>query len=130
MSGMETGWNIIQNIFFALRKGLMTVLVLLIRGYQIFISPYFPMSCRYHPTCSSYALDAVKIHGPLKGALLAAWRVLRCNPWTNGGEDPVPERKADGTGHHRHGGDAKHYKNAGHHCLENSIQTNMNRHHF
>ncbi len=57
------------------------------------ISPYFPASCRYYPTCSQYAIDALRIHGLFKGMVLAAWRILRCNPWSDGGEDPVPEPK-------------------------------------
>ena len=67
------------------------VMIYLVRGYQLFISPYFPTSCRYYPTCSHYAIDALKIHGVFKGTALAVWRVLRCNPWSEGGEDPVPE---------------------------------------
>lgn len=57
------------------------------------ISPYFPTSCRYYPTCSQYAIDSLRIHGFFKGTALAAWRILRCNPWSDGGEDPVPEPK-------------------------------------
>jgi len=49
-----------------------------------------PPSCRYYPPCSEYACDAVKMHGPLKGILLAIYRIIRCNPWTRGGYDPVP----------------------------------------
>lgn len=66
------------------------LLILLVRGYRFFISPYFPTSCRYYPTCSHYAIDALKIHGAFKGTALAVWRILRCNPWSAGGEDPVP----------------------------------------
>lgn len=68
------------------------VLIGLIRGYQMFISPMFGPTCRYHPTCSAYALGAVRTHGPVKGSLLAAGRLARCNPWTRGGIDHVPER--------------------------------------
>lgn len=67
------------------------VLIALVRGYQFFISPFFPTSCRYYPTCSHYAIDALKIHGFFKGFILATWRILRCNPWSDGGEDPVPQ---------------------------------------
>ncbi len=87
-------WNAITYLFHRLvsflRKTVRTLLVMLIRGYQFFISPYFPTSCRYHPTCSHYALEAIKIHGALRGSALAAWRILRCHPWSAGGEDPVP----------------------------------------
>lgn len=67
------------------------LLIGLVRAYRFFISPYFPTSCRYYPTCSQYAIDALNKHGVIKGFALAVWRVLRCNPWSAGGEDPVPE---------------------------------------
>jgi uncharacterized protein len=60
-----------------------------IRFYQRFVSPALPRRCKYEPTCSAYALDAVRKHGPLRGFLLATWRVLRCNPFSHGGYDPV-----------------------------------------
>ena len=63
---------------------------LLIRGYQLVISPWLPPSCRFEPSCSHYALDAVKRHGPLLGPALAVWRILRCNPFGGQGYDPVP----------------------------------------
>lgn len=63
-----------------------------IRAYQRYISPLFPPSCRYAPTCSNYTLEAISTHGILKGSLLAIWRLLRCNPWTRGGVDYVPPR--------------------------------------
>lgn len=66
------------------------LLVLLIRGYQIALSPFFGMHCRFHPTCSDYAREAIELHGSLKGAWLAVRRVLRCHPWCEGGIDPVP----------------------------------------
>ncbi len=69
------------------------LLIGLVRMYQFFISPYFPTSCRYYPTCSHYAIEALKTHGVLKGFVLAVWRVFRCNPWSEGGEDPVPGKK-------------------------------------
>lgn len=86
------------------------LLLALIRGYQLLISPFFPPSCRYFPTCSDYARQAVAAHGPLKGAYLALLRVLRCHPWGGLGYDPVPEKSpssksADGLGlcqHRRH----------------------------
>ncbi|MEX0686733.1 MAG: membrane protein insertion efficiency factor YidD [Balneolales bacterium] len=70
-----------------------TILIAIVRVYQLMISPYFPSSCRYYPTCSQYAIDALKIHGFFKGTGLAAWRLLRCHPWAEGGEDPVPDKK-------------------------------------
>ncbi len=65
-------------------------LVLPIRAYQRFISPLTPPSCRLHPSCSAYAVEAIQTHGPLKGFVLGSWRVVRCNPWNRGGVDPVP----------------------------------------
>lgn len=61
-----------------------------IRAYQICISPWLPRSCRYEPTCSNYAIQAVKKYGAAKGMWLAAKRILRCNPFHAGGYDPVP----------------------------------------
>ena len=63
-----------------------------VRFYQRFISPALPASCRYHPTCSAYAVTALEVHGPIKGTLLALWRLLRCNPLTRGGVDHVPDK--------------------------------------
>lgn len=59
--------------------------------YQRWISPALPRRCRYYPTCSAYAVEAIKVHGALKGTVLAAWRLLRCNPLTRGGVDHVPD---------------------------------------
>ena len=66
------------------------VLATLIRGYQRFLSPALPPSCRFHPSCSQYALEAVTRHGALKGGWLAARRLARCHPFHPGGFDPVP----------------------------------------
>ena len=66
------------------------LLATLIRGYQRFISPALPPSCRFHPSCSQYALEAVTRHGALKGGWLAARRLARCHPFHPGGFDPVP----------------------------------------
>jgi hypothetical protein len=60
-----------------------------IRFYQRAISPALPQRCRYHPSCSQYAVQAVARYGILRGAILAAWRLLRCNPFSHGGYDPV-----------------------------------------
>ncbi len=64
---------------------------ILIRAYQIVVSPFIPAHCRYWPTCSVYALKAVREHGALSGGWLAARRVGRCHPWGGSGYDPVPE---------------------------------------
>ena len=65
------------------------IVVVLIRAYKRFVSPMLPPSCRYWPSCSQYTLEAVQKHGVLKGCLMGAWRILRCNPWSKGGIDPV-----------------------------------------
>jgi putative membrane protein insertion efficiency factor len=60
---------------------------LLVRGYQRLLSPLLPTRCKYHPSCSQYALDAFREYGLARGLVLAAWRLLRCNPWSHGGVD-------------------------------------------
>jgi putative membrane protein insertion efficiency factor len=65
-------------------------LILPIRFYQSCISPFLPPRCRFYPSCSAYAAQAIEIHGPLKGLFLAAGRILRCHPGSEGGFDPVP----------------------------------------
>jgi len=72
---------------------LIQLLILPVKFYQYFISPLLPNSCRHQPTCSQYAIEALKVHGILKGSLLSIWRILRCNPWGTSGFDPVPPRK-------------------------------------
>lgn len=66
------------------------VLIAIVRGYQRFISPLFPPSCRYHPTCSNYMIQAIQGHGALKGSLMGIARILRCHPFVKGGVDYVP----------------------------------------
>lgn len=66
------------------------ILILGIRGYQKYLSPLKTVHCPYTPTCSQYALEAIQKHGAAKGSLLATWRILRCNPLSHGGYDPVP----------------------------------------
>ncbi|MDP1527061.1 MAG: membrane protein insertion efficiency factor YidD [Rhodocyclaceae bacterium] len=65
-------------------------LIWIIRGYQLAISPLLPPSCRFYPSCSCYAIEALQRHGALKGTWLAARRIARCHPWNPGGHDPVP----------------------------------------
>lgn len=62
----------------------------LIRAYQLLVAPILPPSCRYYPSCSHYAAEAVERHGPWRGSLLAVRRLLRCHPWGGSGYDPVP----------------------------------------
>jgi putative membrane protein insertion efficiency factor len=78
-----------------LLKGISSILVIIllipIRIYQKFISPFLPSSCRYTPTCSAYAAQALQKHGPIKGTYLAILRILSCHPWSGKhGHDPVP----------------------------------------
>lgn len=66
------------------------LLVILVRGYQWILSPLLPPSCRFEPTCSSYAVEALSRHGAVRGGWLALRRLARCHPWASGGYDPVP----------------------------------------
>ena len=68
------------------------VVVALLRGYQRFLSPLLGPRCRFYPSCSAYAVQAVTLHGVLRGGYLAGRRLLRCHPWNPGGLDPVPPR--------------------------------------
>jgi putative membrane protein insertion efficiency factor len=70
------------------------ILIWLVSFYQKCISPLKIPCCRFTPSCSAYAIEAIRVHGSLKGSLLAIWRILRCNPFCKGGYDPVPEKKA------------------------------------
>ncbi len=65
---------------------------MVVSAYQIFFSPLLGANCRFHPTCSHYAKEALEVHGLFKGGWLAAMRLLRCNPFNPGGIDPVPQR--------------------------------------
>ncbi len=67
------------------------LLIQLIRGYRLLISPLFPPTCRFQPTCSNYAITAIERFGVIKGSFLAVKRILRCHPWHPGGYDPVPK---------------------------------------
>ncbi|MFA5848539.1 MAG: membrane protein insertion efficiency factor YidD [Bacteroidales bacterium] len=73
-----------------MKWSLSLLFLILIRFYQYAISPLKPQSCRYTPTCSSYAIEAIKKHGPFKGFYLAVRRISRCHPWGGHGYDPVP----------------------------------------
>lgn len=69
------------------------ILIAPIRFYQRFISPAFAPRCRYYPTCSSYAVEALRELGPVRGSILAGWRLLRCNPFSHGGVDELSDRR-------------------------------------
>ena len=87
--------------FELLRRGARAVVVAPIVVYQRVISPATPRRCKYEPTCSRYAVEAVREYGILKGLVLAGWRLLRCNPWSYGGYDPVEAQRVFRT--HSHG---------------------------
>ena len=77
-------------------KGLLAwPLLAVIAFYRRFITPYTPPTCRFYPTCSAYGLEAIQLHGPLKGTGLTIWRILRCQPFSEGGFDPVPGSEMD-----------------------------------
>lgn len=79
-----------------MKKHIKKAMIFLIKTYQMTISPRFSHgSCRYTPTCSQYAIEAIEIHGIFKGTLMAIWRILRCNPFCKGGWDPVPPKKTE-----------------------------------
>jgi hypothetical protein len=65
------------------------IFIFLIKGYQKIISPILPPSCRFYPTCSEYGIEAISKYGIIKGGIKTAWRILRCNPFSRGGYDPV-----------------------------------------
>ena len=82
---MPKGWN-----YTDMRRFLKKFFICIIRFYQVCISPLFPPCCRFYPTCSNYALQAIEKYGPVKGIYLSIKRILRCNPFSKGGYDPVP----------------------------------------
>src|SRR5207247_2296313 len=73
------------------------VLIGILKAYRLLISPLYGQVCRYHPSCSAYALEAVTVHGSVKGSWLAVRRLARCHPWAAGGYDPVPPRRQRGS---------------------------------
>ncbi len=75
-----------------MKRGVRNLFLALIRAYQRWISPAFPRRCKYHPTCSDYAAQAVRELGPIRGSIVAGWRLLRCNPCSKGGIDDVSDR--------------------------------------
>lgn len=79
----------------AISKALAWPLIQLLRFYRLAISPWLGRNCRFHPSCSSYAIEALRTHGLLAGVALAARRIARCHPWGGAGYDPVPGKKDD-----------------------------------
>jgi putative membrane protein insertion efficiency factor len=76
-----------------MRALLVRLMLVPVRIYQRAISPLLPRRCKYEPTCSAYAVEAIRSYGPFRGAVLAGWRLLRCNPLSGGGLDPVSEQR-------------------------------------
>ena len=66
--------------------------ILLVQLYRLLVSPLFPNTCKYAPSCSQYAVEALRRYGLVRGSILAAWRLLRCNPWSHGGVDHVHDQ--------------------------------------
>lgn len=87
---IETTWKVVRTVVHWLSMAVVALLLLPIWVYQKAISPYTPPSCRFTPTCSEYARQALIKHGPVKGLWLAVRRILRCHPWGGSGYDPVP----------------------------------------
>lgn len=90
MSRLRAVWELVWVR--GLGRALAWLLVAPIRLYQWTLSPLLGARCKYHPSCSRYAVGALHEHGPVKGLALGSWRLLRCNPWSKGGLDPVPAR--------------------------------------
>jgi putative membrane protein insertion efficiency factor len=82
-----------MKLYRVLRNILIQIIILPIRFYQLAISPLMPASCRHLPTCSQYAIEALRVHGIFKGSWLAFRRIIRCHPWGTHGFDPVPPKK-------------------------------------
>lgn len=76
-----------------MKKVLTKPIILLIRGYQKWISPLFPAKCRFQPTCSQYCIEAMQEHGLLRGGFLGLKRIFSCHPWGGSGYDPVPKKE-------------------------------------
>ena len=85
-----------------------------VRGYQVLISPALPRRCKYYPSCSQYAIDALRQYGVLRGFVLASWRLLRCNPWSYGGYDPVERQSVFGKGRGHSGRETCCVSHSGH----------------
>lgn len=84
----QYGWNVPGTLRFVYHIP-RNVLILIVKLYQVTLSPLVGKSCRYLPTCSNYCIEALRRHGAIRGTLMGAWRILRCHPWARGGYDPV-----------------------------------------
>lgn len=83
-------------------RSLRELVLLPVRAYRSLLSPAMPSRCKYHPSCSAYAVEAVRTHGVIRGGVLAGWRLMRCNPWSHGGFDPVERQRLFGPRHAPH----------------------------
>jgi len=94
MSWLSAITERINNFFLIrwIRWLFIAVLTIPIKLYQWIISPALPKTCRYYPTCSEYAIESLKIHGPIKGLIMGTKRILSCHPWGGHGHDPVPPK--------------------------------------
>jgi uncharacterized protein len=92
----------VKRVLNALRRLVLAVFLAPLRLYSRFVSPALPRRCRYEPTCSAYAEEAVRELGIVRGSIVAGWRLLRCNPWGDGGWDPLSERTLFSDHHHHH----------------------------
>ncbi len=116
-------WNKIKSLILEnpLSRGITWIisglLILLVKFYQLSISPLLPNSCRYTPSCSQYAIQALKVHGVIKGLILGIYRIGRCNPWGGHGFDPVPEK---GTPMIRFKNKDRHEHGTGQNCSHDS----------
>lgn len=81
---------ILKTFFGMILRFIGQIMILIIRLYQSLVSPFFPPSCRFVPTCSAYGVDAIRKHGPFKGGWLTIKRISKCHPWGKSGYDPVP----------------------------------------
>jgi putative membrane protein insertion efficiency factor len=102
-----------QSLAARIRSAIVFVLLLPVHAYRRVISPLIAPRCRYYPTCSSYAVEALKTYGPLRGTVLAAWRVVRCNPFNEGGFDHVEDQKLFRRRGHGHGPPCDEHHNHG-----------------
>jgi putative membrane protein insertion efficiency factor len=80
-------------VILAMRRAFLSIVTVPIRIYQRVLSPAIPARCKYEPSCSTYALGALRSYGVVRGSILAAWRLLRCNPFSHGGYDPVEAQR-------------------------------------
>nr|WP_321454112.1 membrane protein insertion efficiency factor YidD [uncultured Carboxylicivirga sp.] len=87
---MTSNNSLFKTVLKLLRDSIVALLVIPVKLYQWFLSPWLGASCRYTPTCSTYTIEALKKHGPIKGLWLSVKRILSCNPWGGHGHDPVP----------------------------------------